>query len=51
MADIQNQPEGMADKVGGEVAEGQEKEMCCDGKQTAAEHRHNSEDGKCCIDK
>ena len=28
-----------------------EEEMCCDGKQTAAEHRHNSPDGKCCIDK
>jgi len=26
-------------------------EMCCDGKQTAAEHRRNSPDGKCCIDK
>ena len=26
-------------------------EMCCDGKQTAAEHRHSSPDGKCCIDK
>lgn len=26
-------------------------EMCCDGKQTAEEHRHSSEDGKCCIDK
>ena len=52
MTDIQNQPEGMADKVGGEVAQGQEKpEMCCDGKQTAEEHRHSSEDGKCCIDK
>jgi hypothetical protein len=22
-------------------------EMCCDGKQTAEEHRHNSPDGKC----
>jgi hypothetical protein len=26
-------------------------EMCCDGKKTAEEHRHESEDGKCCIDK
>jgi hypothetical protein len=25
-------------------------EMCCDGKQTAEEHRRNSPDGKCCID-
>lgn len=25
-------------------------EMCCDGQQTAEEHRHNSPDGKCCID-
>ncbi|MGH9037593.1 MAG: hypothetical protein ACRD0O_17690 [Acidimicrobiia bacterium] len=25
-------------------------EMCCDGQQTAAEHRQHSEDGKCCID-
>lgn len=26
-------------------------EMCCDGEKTAAEHRHESPDGKCCIDK
>lgn len=25
-------------------------EMCCDGSKTAAEHRAESEDGKCCID-
>ena len=25
-------------------------EMCCDGQKTAAEHRHESPDGKCCID-
>ena len=31
--------------------EKQQPEMCCDGKQTAEEHRHNSPDGKCCIDK
>ena len=36
----------------GMESEGEQKqEMCCDGKQTAEEHRHNSEDGKCCIDK
>ena len=29
----------------------QKQEMCCDGQQTAEEHRHNSPDGKCCIDK
>lgn len=35
-----------------ETEPGTEKpEMCCDGKQTAEEHRHNSPDGKCCIDK
>ncbi len=28
----------------------EQKEMCCDGQQTAEEHRHNSPDGKCCID-
>ena len=28
-----------------------QQEMCCDGKQTAEEHRHSSPDGKCCIDK
>ena len=28
-----------------------EPEMCCDGEKTAAEHRHESADGKCCIDK
>ncbi len=28
-----------------------ETEMCCDGKQTAEQHRHESSDGKCCIDK
>ena len=26
-------------------------EMCCDGQQTAEAHRHESPDGKCCIDK
>ncbi|HKY77512.1 MAG TPA: hypothetical protein VJS45_15295 [Acidimicrobiia bacterium] len=44
--------EGLSEKVGEEVSKAQEggKEMCCDGKQTAEEHRHNSPDGKCCID-
>ena len=28
----------------------QKPEMCCDGQQTAEEHRHNSPDGKCCVD-
>jgi len=26
-------------------------EMCCDGQKTAEAHRHESPDGKCCIDK
>jgi hypothetical protein len=45
--------EGLSDKVGEEISKAQQggQEMCCDGKQTAAEHRHNSPDGKCCIDK
>ncbi|MDQ1501701.1 MAG: hypothetical protein QOI86_5041 [Actinomycetota bacterium] len=25
-------------------------EMCCDGEKTAEAHRHESPDGKCCID-
>jgi hypothetical protein len=25
-------------------------QMCCDGKRTATEHRHESSDGKCCSD-
>lgn len=25
-------------------------QQCCDGKRTAAEHRHESADGKCCTD-
>jgi hypothetical protein len=51
--DTKNEPEGLADKIGGQVAEAQEekKEMCCDGQQTAEQHRHDSPDGKCCIDK
>lgn len=49
--DTQND-EGLSEKVGEEVAKAQHgTEMCCDGKQTAEEHRHNSPDGKCCIDK
>jgi hypothetical protein len=28
-----------------------ETEMCCDGEKTAEQHRHESSDGKCCIDK
>ncbi|MGH9042195.1 MAG: hypothetical protein ACRDZ3_18405 [Acidimicrobiia bacterium] len=28
----------------------EKKEMCCDGEQTAEEHRKSSPDGKCCID-
>jgi len=44
--------EGLSDKVGEEISKAQPgQEMCCDGKTTAAEHRHNSPDGKCCIDK
>jgi hypothetical protein len=46
--------EGLSDKVGDEVSKAQHgggQEMCCDGKQTAEQHRHNSPDGKCCIDK
>lgn len=45
--------EGLSEKVGEEVSKaqhGQDKEMCCDGKQTAEQHRHDSPDGKCCID-
>jgi len=30
----------------GEAAE----QMCCDGERTAAEHRKESPDGKCCSD-
>lgn len=26
-------------------------EMCCDGETTAEQHRQESSDGKCCIDK
>ena len=38
-----------------EAAEGTEEtesapEMCCDGQQTAEQHRHDSPDGKCCVD-
>ena len=44
--------EGLSETVGEEISKAQEgKEMCCDGQQTAEEHRHNSPDGKCCIDK
>jgi len=25
-------------------------EMCCDGEKTAEAHRHESPDGKCCVD-
>lgn len=25
-------------------------QMCCDGERTAAEHRAESSDGKCCTD-
>lgn len=28
----------------------QPEQMCCDGKRTAAEHRGESSDGKCCSD-
>lgn len=28
----------------------EEEQMCCDGKRTAAEHRKESPDGKCCSD-
>lgn len=29
---------------------GKTEQMCCDGKRTAAEHRKESHDGKCCSD-
>jgi len=32
-----------------EDTEGKE-EMCCDGERTAADHRKESADGKCCVD-
>ena len=32
-------------------SETEKPEMCCDGQQTAEQHRHDSPDGKCCIDK
>ena len=31
-------------------AEKQEEKMCCEGGMTAAEHRAQSPDGKCCTD-
>ena len=45
--------EGLSDKVGDEISKAQHggQEMCCDGKQTAEQHRHDSPDGKCCVDK
>lgn len=33
-----------------ETTESTEQQMCCDGKKTAEEHRHEAEDGKCCSD-
>ena len=30
--------------------EHKDEHMCCDGKRTAAEHRKESPDGKCCVD-
>jgi hypothetical protein len=33
-----------------EQEEKQGEEMCCEGGKTAAEHRAESEDGKCCVD-
>jgi hypothetical protein len=47
-----NEPQGTENQPGLQNQPGMQKpEMCCDGKQTAEEHRHNSPDGKCCIDK
>lgn len=44
--------EGLSDKVGEEISKAQQgQEMCCDGKQTAEQHRHDAPDGKCCVDK
>lgn len=42
----QNSPQASTENEGGT----EQKEMCCDGSQTAEEHRHSSPDGKCCID-
>lgn len=28
----------------------QKEQMCCDGERTAAEHRAQNADGKCCTD-
>lgn len=33
-----------------EAEEKAEEQMCCEGGMTAAEHRKNSPDGKCCTD-
>jgi hypothetical protein len=40
----------MADKHPHTETEGKDEEMCCDGQKTAAEHRAESENGKCCVD-
>ncbi|HYT39225.1 MAG TPA: hypothetical protein VEN99_06935 [Acidimicrobiia bacterium] len=48
MAEIRSET---AHETQSETEQPQQPEMCCDGKQTAEEHRHNSPDGKCCIDK
>jgi hypothetical protein len=39
--------QGQTDQGG---QQGQDEQMCCEGGMTAAEHRHQSEDGKCCTD-
>ncbi len=43
MAETTTQPQA-------ETSEENKPEMCCDGQQTAEEHRKSSPDGKCCID-
>jgi hypothetical protein len=51
MPDMKQMPE-MEQTQGQGAQEGENApEMCCDGEQTAEQHRQESSDGKCCIDK
>jgi hypothetical protein len=44
--------ETQASTAAPEAEQQTQEEMCCDGSgRTAEQHRHESPDGKCCVDK
>jgi hypothetical protein len=48
---MEQQTQDAMQTPGAQEAESTQPQMCCDGSgRTAEQHRHESPDGKCCVD-